>query len=126
MLGSLNESNGRGTPQIRRAARRCLYLIVTMKNINTKAHAVSSMTAQNSIPACPVCGIVPMIEYEPGCLFASCECKKWANDDVTEKGMEDRHSLAREIREDFKGMQVISRKLKGRLMPDQTNKTKKP
>lgn len=58
-------------------------------------HARTKTEAQRLIPQCPTCGKLPVLSYEPGCLWASCDCKTWTSHE------EDRMELAREIREEL-------------------------
>lgn len=51
--------------------------------------------AQRLIGTCPTCKVYPIIRYEPGCTFASCDCHEWALPD------EDRMGLARLINKTF-------------------------
>lgn len=60
----------------------------------TKNHE-ARLRAQMCVPECPVCHDTILIQYDPGCTFAECKCRKWATPE------EDYPGLARVIKADI-------------------------
>lgn len=52
------------------------------------------LRAQMCVPECPVCHDTILLQYDPGCTFAECRCRKWATPE------EDYQGLARIIKSD--------------------------
>ena len=43
-----------------------------------KAHEEAKRGLQAKVGICPVCGVSPVMRYDPGCSFAECKCRKFA------------------------------------------------
>lgn len=43
-----------------------------------EAHEKSKRGLQAKVGICPVCGVSPVLRYDPGCSFAECKCRKFA------------------------------------------------
>lgn len=41
-------------------------------------HEASKRGMQARVNICPVCGVAPVLRYDPGCSFAECKCRKFA------------------------------------------------
>jgi hypothetical protein len=41
-------------------------------------HEKSKRGLQARVGICPVCGVAPVMRYDPGCSFAECKCRKFA------------------------------------------------